>query len=553
MALLSTRRGGDRAAVRRLEAPVYASCAFLCGVVAFALLAVSVWVQWHGDRAAAGLAWSSGALVAVGCAVAAWRVADRSFSATLRAQVDRFDALLQAVPDGVVATTGDGTVVLANDRADSLLGYPPGTLAGASIAGLWPTGGPDAHTTGPLSAHTIARRDGTEFVADVRLGSVPHGGSRIALAFIRDVTDQRMASDDLARVRAELETEMQERRRMRAVSELLQALRSREEARSVLNLHLEHLFPGTSGAVLLFEPARERIENLVDWGPDASAHESFHLEACWATRLGRPHSGELGGAAAPCPHVGRLGEAESLCVPLLADGETLGVFHIRSSAAPSGTGAEPAPPERLTQAVRRRVMAVAERLAPPLANLRLREQLRDQTIRDGLTGAFNRRYLEEALGRELGRSARGGGYPIGVVMIDLDHFKRVNDTFGHRVGDQVLRSFATFLMRGVRVDDIVCRYGGEEFVVILPGSTVAATMTRVETLREAWEAMSAQQRTGDRPPTTFSAGVAAGPIDGASTDRLLEAADRALYQAKSNGRNCVVAVQGIRIPLTPDS
>ena len=532
-------------------------CLFLCGILAFGMVEGSSWLRSFRG-AASGTAWEVAyGVVAVAVFVpTVWWLVARSFKVAMRGHLLRFDAMLQTAPDAVVAVDERGQIVLANVRAHAIFGYPPGTLTGQSIASFVPSRfrgmhesyvegfhqDPHPRRMGALTTLKAVRRDGTEFPVDISLSSMPHGHGRLALAFIRDVSEQRALWDDLSRAKIELETEVQERRKMRAVSELLQAVRSREEVRSVLNLHLEHLFPGTSGAVLLFDSSRERMQTLVDWGPEASAHESFQLDTCWAARLGKPYGVDVAGEMALCSHVAVHPHGRGyLCVPMLADGETLGVFHIRGSSPSGEEGEEGQPGDGdLTAATWRRAIGVAERLALPLANLRLRETLRDLSIRDGLTGVFNRRYLEDALGRELSRAARGR-YPVSVVMFDLDHFKRLNDTFGHSVGDEVLRSFGTFLVGGLRGEDIVCRYGGEEFAVILPGSTDITTAERIEALRKEWEAVTGSDRGHEVMSTTFSAGVASGPKDGTTADQLLEAADRALYRAKSNGRNCVVS------------
>jgi diguanylate cyclase (GGDEF)-like protein/PAS domain S-box-containing protein len=167
----------------------------------------------------------------------------------------------------------------------------------------------------------------------------------------------------------------------------------------------------------------------------------------------------------------------------------------------------------------------------------LQAQLREQAIRDPLTRLFNRRYLEETLPREFSRASREG-YPIGVAMIDIDHFKRLNDTHGHDAGDRVLQALAALLQAQTRAGDIVCRHGGEEFLLVLPGMSAAQTQERAETWRRDFEAGSVEHG-----PlvlrTTLSIGVAAFPAHAAAFDDVVRAADQALYQAKAGGRNRV--------------
>ena len=215
---------------------------------------------------------------------------------------------------------------------------------------------------------------------------------------------------------------------------------------------------------------------------------------------------------------------------MLADGDAVGMFHVRAA----GDGV-------FTELQRERASQLAEGLAIALANMRLRESLRNQSIRDPLTGVFNRRYMEESLTRELRRAARRG-HPITVVMIDLDHFKVLNDTFGHAVGDELLCAFGRFLTTWCRAEDIVCRYGGEEFVMIFPEMSAADASVKAEFLRTEWAGHSVNNGSGGRVSALFSAGVATFPEDAASTDTLLSVADAALYLAKSRGRDRVVSV-----------
>ncbi|MFZ0292465.1 MAG: GGDEF domain-containing protein [Candidatus Sulfotelmatobacter sp.] len=161
-----------------------------------------------------------------------------------------------------------------------------------------------------------------------------------------------------------------------------------------------------------------------------------------------------------------------------------------------------------------------------------------QSVRDALTGLYNRRYLEEVLDRETRRAGRAG-QSMGILMLDLDHFKRFNDTYGHDAGDAVLRETAAFLLKNVRAEDFVCRYGGEEFVVILPTADVEGSTTRAEKLRSKIRELSIMHQGKSLGMVTFSIGVAAFPVHGMSPKELMAAADGALYEAKRGGRDQV--------------
>jgi diguanylate cyclase (GGDEF)-like protein/PAS domain S-box-containing protein len=172
----------------------------------------------------------------------------------------------------------------------------------------------------------------------------------------------------------------------------------------------------------------------------------------------------------------------------------------------------------------------------------LQKDLRDQATRDALTGLFNRRYIQETLPRELARAGRERS-PVSLVMLDLDHFKRLNDAYGHPAGDLLLQRLSQILTENTRRGDIVARYGGEEFLVALMDSTPDAARKRAEQGRTEFAACAVPYE-GHLLQTTVSAGLASFPGDGASLDELVRKADAALYQAKAAGRNRVVVFEG---------
>jgi len=171
----------------------------------------------------------------------------------------------------------------------------------------------------------------------------------------------------------------------------------------------------------------------------------------------------------------------------------------------------------------------------------LQAQLQKQAMQDGLTGLFNRRYFDSSLQRELVRAAQES-YPVAVILMDIDYFKKVNDTFGHQAGDRVLQVFADLLRQYSRSSDIVCRYGGEEFVLALPGITLNNAFQRAEQIRLSFQA--ARIKFGDREiNTTVSGGICVFPDNAKIGDDLLLLADKALYAAKAYGRNCIKCVR----------
>src|SRR3989449_2060449 len=258
----------------------------------------------------------------------------------------------------------------------------------------------------------------------------------------------------------------------------------------------------------------------------------FAPEECWALRRGQVHAVEARAPGLVCRHLGAWRDVSYLCVPMMGQGEALGVLHVQSGGS-LGEGQN-----RLTDAQQRLAVTAARHIALALANLRLRETLRMQSIRDPLTGLFNRRYMEESLVRELRRAARNQRR-LGAIMLDLDKFKVFNDTYGHEAGDTLLRELGGFLRSRTRGEDIACRYGGEEFVVILPDASMEVTQQRAERLREEFKRLNVQQRGRSLGPVTLSVGVAVFPEHGSTAEEILRAADHALYQAKAEGRDRV--------------
>jgi diguanylate cyclase (GGDEF)-like protein len=337
----------------------------------------------------------------------------------------------------------------------------------------------------------------------------------------------------------ELEQFRQEQLTLRRLSSYLMSAVTRGEAYAAVDRFGPKLWPGTTGAVYCFHLAEEYLERVAGWG-EASLHgSSLSLRDCWAMRRAQPHYVGDADIELPCEHMTQIhGVLPSLCVPLIAQGHMLGLFHLqrlttRSKAAGIGMSEDPA--------VALAVM-VSEDLSFALANMSLRESLREQSIRDTLTGLFNRRFFEEFLIRELARAGRKT-QQISVVVLDLDHFKYINDTFGHGAGDMVLRSVGPILQAHVRESDVACRIGGEEFLLLLSESTLPIAVQRAENIRKALREMSLVYEDKALGPITASFGAAAYPDHGNTVEALFRAADDALYHAKRAGRDRVVSAR----------
>jgi len=317
------------------------------------------------------------------------------------------------------------------------------------------------------------------------------------------------------------------------LGQMLQASLSTEEACKVFASLAPKLLRASAGSVTLFNASRNQLSPLSTWGVDGAEPEPFAPEDCWALRRGRTHLPRAGNDFR-CPHLADYGWDNAVCVPMIAQGDTVGVLTLRPDDA--------YPPELVSVAE-----VLGERFGLTVANLRLRDRLRDQSIRDPLTGLFNRRYLEETLTRELNRAERKSS-PLGVLVVDIDHFKRLNDTHGHDAGDAALAEVGRLLARSFRSSDITCRYGGEEFVVVLPEAARDFTIARAESLRQAVKELRAASQGRPAQAISVSIGVAHFPDDGRTPEALIRAADVALYAAKAQGRDRVVVAAAVAAP-----
>jgi diguanylate cyclase (GGDEF)-like protein len=270
------------------------------------------------------------------------------------------------------------------------------------------------------------------------------------------------------------------------------------------------------------------VEARVVWGASPPTDTEFPLEDCWALRRGRAHGRTEIEGGFLCRHVSD--EEAYLCIPMAAHGSALGLLHVALASGDSGSWDE-------RQALAGRV---AEHLALALAKLGLQETLQHLSVRDALTGLFNRRYLDETLARDLHRAKRQGTR-VGVMMIDIDHFKRVNDTLGHDAGDMLLKELGALLQRQIRSGDLACRYGGEEFTIVLQDVSQEVALRRAEQICESARQMSVRHGDNVLGGVTVSIGVALSPVDGTTREAVVKAADVALYRAKHEGRDRVCA------------
>lgn len=338
-------------------------------------------------------------------------------------------------------------------------------------------------------------------------------------------TDLQTAYEDLKNSFAQEAERMRQIVLLDELSQVMQGCLSRDELAERVARCTTGLFPGCGGALLL-KTAPDMVETAFAWG-GSTHHEAFQPQDCWALRTGRTYHVQQPGAVF-CAHMKKK-ISDYACLPLMANGEMLGVLHLARLGANE--------PE---QDVSWAAVSIAERTAIALSALKRHERLQFRATRDVLTGLYNRRFMEEALAIEQ-RRARRRKSSIGMMMVDVDFFKRFNDTFGHDAGDALLHGIGHILRHTVREGDMPCRYGGEEFVVILPGADIDDTRQRAETLRATVERWAPQHQGRSFGSVTISIGIAAFPRNGNSWQAALKSADLALYEAKHGGRNRVAS------------
>ncbi|WP_394686461.1 diguanylate cyclase [uncultured Xanthomonas sp.] len=392
-----------------------------------------------------------------------------------------------------------------------------------------------------LQSRDTSNQRSADMLLALALAGIPFGLGSVGVVYallFRELRNRSNAEQAASIANERMEASINELERtsadLNALSRytgLLQSCAEPAEALTVTARLLAALMPDAGGSVYLLRASRDRAEEIVSWGqPPVGSEPAVAPQDCWALRRDKSHFVHAQGHDSVCAHLREdpyAAGASTACIPLSAQGTQLGFVFL----AGRGPGALP----RIAIAE-----AAAEQLSLALSNLRLRESLRLQSIRDPLTGLFNRRYLEESLNHELARCGRRQ-MPLSLLMLDVDHFKQFNDLHGHGGGDALLAAVGQMLSTRLRGEDIACRYGGEEFTVILPETGPEQAQAIAEQIRSAAQQLSATVDGKALPAVTMSIGVASYARDGVVATTLLRKADAALYRAKRCGRNQVQA------------
>jgi len=472
-------------------------------------------------------------------------------------------AIVASSDDAIVSTDLEGFITSWNAAAERLFGYSAAEVLGRSGTFLQAPGHLEEaeRSLERLKRQeqvryetTAMRKDGTKIEIGLTAFPVKDRTGRGAgfSAILRDITEQRRTEQE-RQEKEILESQVKElssrTHEIAVLSELGDVLRSSvhlTEAYPVIPRFVRELFPSESGALYDFNEAHNLLEAVLSWGDTPPQEDAFLPNECWALRRGQMHHVEDPAGEMICQHVKATSLAGALCIPLTAKGKTLGLLHL--TGAPQG-GHRTAAKAVVGEYRQRLAIGVAQQISSALFDLRLQESLRDQAIRDPLTGLFNRRYMDEALHRELYRTARKKS-KVGFVLFDLDHFKRFNDRFGHNAGDATLRDVSAFVQKNSRAEDILCRYGGEEFLLVLSDCSSKSLIKRAEEIRQGVKQLRLEHEQRPLGDITLSIGVALFPDHGRTLEELFEAADAALYQAKRAGRDRVAVADPKRL-ITP--
>jgi diguanylate cyclase (GGDEF)-like protein/PAS domain S-box-containing protein len=476
-------------------------------------------------------------------AIAQDNTARKQAEEALRNAEARYRVLFEQSPYAILLVDLEtGQTIEANDIASKQLGYTPEEFAALRISDYEESETPEETAQrmqkiireGSDDFETLLRTKSGEIRnAHVWVKTIALGDRGLFYGIFQDITEQVKANQQLNASMQELERLNQQAALLSQMGEMLQACNTMDEGCRVVGRTAHSLFPRTVGALFMYSPSRDDLEALTTWGTANAFQPVLAANECWALRRGRVHRETSSALESLCHACHDKVENDCLCVPMMAQGEAMGVLQLcAESPALTAENATEALDERLA-------VTLAEQVALALANLNLRETLRHQAIRDPLTSLYNRRYLEETLERELRRAQRKQT-TLCVFMLDIDHFKQFNDTFGHEAGDLVLRELGAFLKSQIRADDIACRYGGEEFTLVLPETLPDLALERAEHLREGIRHLEARHRGKLLGTVTLSIGVSVYPADGNTGEILLRAADRALYRAKAEGRDRVV-------------
>ena len=473
----------------------------------------------------------------------------------LRLSEELLRDMVESMGEGIGIADLEERFTFANPASDHLFGLPRGGLVGRALNEFMTT-----EQFAAIQEQTKRRQKGEKATYEfeiirpsgekrtVRVGAIPRfnkqGQYAGSLGVFSDITERKKWEQAIQEANEKLMLSVKEleqrNREMGYFSELYDEFQTCKEEKEIYertSVYARKFFPEASGELHIYKASKNFLEPVISWG-DLPLREDFLMpDDCLAMRRSKIYKVEDPRSGLLCGHVRDSGRKPRpyLCIPMISRDGPIGLLHLeffKSGEIQREDWPSVKMPERLAA-------SFAERVSLALHNMNLSQKLKQQSIRDALTGLYNRRYMEDSLERDVLRAKRRND-PLGIIMLDLDHFKHFNDTYGHEAGDLMLREVGTFLQANVRQEDIVCRYGGEEFLIVLQGASLEAADHRAERLLDLSKNLHIQYHGETLGPITFSMGVACLPDHGSTGGEIIVAADMALFRAKKAGRNRIV-------------
>jgi len=409
-----------------------------------------------------------------------------------------------------------------------------------NILNLWTE---SLEATAPYSKYFQLEIDNTVHSYEINSNKLYDGKKLLgAVQIARNITERIKEQEELKKSHIKLQKAMEELKNknekitiLLEMSDVVLAVSSLSELSEITSKYALQILDFSHGYTYIMHPSRNLLETDSHWGSPKSLTKQFTPDDCWALRLGKIHQ-YVKSTDLVCTHATE--DIFYMCVPLRAQNDIFGLLYIEFDKTFAG---------KLEGNDKLMVGAFAEVTALALANVTLRENLRFQSIRDPLTTLYNRRYLQEFFFKMIAQAERNR-QPISILMLDLDHFKRINDVHGHEAGDLVLKQFSKVLLNNIRPGDIAARYGGEEFIVILHNTDLKIAVNRANLIRSNVASLSIKYGTDFLGNITVSIGIASYPQNGKDSKTLIEIADKALYLAKNSGRNKVMSSENLTSP-----
>lgn len=361
------------------------------------------------------------------------------------------------------------------------------------------------------------------------------GNPKQIISISSEITELKESKMDLLNLNETLESQIsqlklrnQEMNQLGKINDFLQVCKDFDEVKNTLGGLLKPLFAKFNGAVFMLNDKTQTMEILSHWGRECISLTNFNIDDCWALRTGHVYETSYNYPNLYCYHHQQVIYYNTLCIPMIAQGQITGLLSLYS-----------APDSGFTEQDIGLAQTAAKQIALIIANLKLQENLQDQSNRDGLTGLYNRRYFAKSFTEYLIK-AKNLGELLGIILIDIDYFKKINDVYGHLAGDLVLQQVSNYLKENIRKEDLICRYGGEEIVIIIPKMSLKQLVYRARKIQKGIKNLNLEYLDQKIPTITASFGIASFPNHGADEETLINIADKALYLAKAKGRDRVI-------------